>query len=282
VHAKIFSLFSKIFMSIEFFPEASTILQIGELKLRFYGAMYALGAVVGYFLISFFAKKRKISLSKEEILDIVFWGMIGGVIGGRIFSMLVYNFPVFVADPIEIFRVWNGGMSIHGGFLGGALSTIVYLRIKKKPLSEIADIVAPAIALGLVFGRIGNFVNGELPGRITDLPWGMDFGDGEMRHPSQLYSAIKDLFLFLILTFLLLRGYYKKKPGKIFALFLVGYALLRFLIEFFREPDIQIGYLWLGLTLGQWLSFVLLTIGVLLFLFPKFFFAYTEGREKRE
>lgn len=225
--------------------------------------MYALAAVSGYFLTAKIAVLKNTKITKEQISDAIFWAMLGGVLGGRIFYVLVYNFDFFLANPAEIFAVWHGGMSIHGGLLGGALGLFFFARKIKMNLWVLADLFAPAIALGLAFGRMGNFINGELVGRPTDFFFGMDFGDGVSRHPSQLYAVFKDLLLCGILLFLSL---HKKMPtGKLTAIFLLLYGVFRFFVEFFREPDSQIGLLFGLLSMGQVLSVGVFIFGVGLF-----------------
>ncbi len=256
-------------MTIEFFPQPNIILQIGSLSLYFYGAMYALSGISAYFLLKFWVQKKNLNISSDALLDLVFWTLLSGVLGGRIFYMLVYNFPVFIENPFSLFSVWNGGMSIHGGLLGGSLGFILYCLYKKFPLGKLADIAVVAIVLGMAFGRLANFVNGELVGRITDVSWGVDFGDGENRHPSQLYAMGKDILLFIIFSVVLFRYEWKQKSGIIFASFLMMYALFRFCVEFFRAPDPQIGFLIFHLTMGQLLSIALFFIGCIVFLLLK-------------
>lgn len=256
-------------MSIEFFPQPNIILQIGSISLYFYGAMYALSGICAYFLLQFWNTKKKLNIRNEYLLDLVFWTILSGVLGGRIFYMLVYNFPVFIANPLSLFTVWNGGMSIHGGLLGGAIGFILYCLYKKLPIGKLADISIVTLALGMALGRLANFVNGELPGRITDISWGIDFGDGENRHPSQLYAMGKDLFLFFIFSFILWKYEWKKYSGIIFAYFLITYAVFRFCVEFFRAPDAQLGFIFLGLTMGQVLSLLLFLIGIIIVSFLK-------------
>src|SRR6185295_10087191 len=247
---------------ITFFPTPAIIVQIGPIALHTYGAMYALGAICGYFLLQFLARRKKLNIRNELLLDLVFWTFLGGVIGGRIFYVLVYNFSYFLHSPSEIFAVWHGGMSIHGGLLGGALAAIIFIRRKKLPLWSIAGIIAPAVALGMMFGRIGNFANGELFGRPTLLPWGMDFGDGIKRHPAQLYAAAKDLILFCAFLGLNLKTQISGKA--LWSYFLIGYGVLRFGVEFFREPDPQIGLFWGVLSLGQILSIAVIFVGIII------------------
>lgn len=259
-------------MEFAFFPEKHIILQIGQINLYFYGAMYALSALFAYLITPYFAKKRGINISSQTLLDLIFWTLIGGVLGGRIFYALVYNFEKFASSPLEIFFVWQGGMSIHGGLIGGAIAFIVFCKTQKIPLGKMADSITPALALGLALGRLGNFMNEELPGRITDIPWGMDFADGENRHPSQLYAMGKDLILMAIVSYVLVRNFWSAQPGKVFTLFLGLYAIFRFTVEFFRAPDPQIGLYFQLISMGQILSIILLCSAVLLLFFRKKFF----------
>lgn len=254
-------------MPIEFFPQPNIILQIGSIQLYFYGFMYAISAICGYFLLRFWSKKKQIEVSKENILDLVFWTFLGGVVGGRVFYSVVYNFDFFIANPLSIFAVWNGGMSIHGGLLGGAIAFYLFCSRKKLPLGNLADISVVAIALGLALGRLGNFVNGELPGRITDLSIGMDFGDGENRHPSQLYAVAKDLILFFSFSYILWKSDITKNAGSIFSYFLISYGMMRFAVEFFRAPDPQIGFVFSIFSMGQFLSTLVIIIGIISLVF---------------
>ncbi len=253
-------------MVIDFFPSSAVILQIGAVQIRTYGLMYVIAAFASYFLGLYFMRRRNLDMTKEEMMDIVFWGFFGGIVGARIFYGLVYNLPFFLDHPLSIFAVWNGGLSIHGGLIGGALSVLLYIRRKKLPVWEIAVMAAVLIPLGMMLGRIGNFANGELYGRATDVAWGMDFGDGIKRHPSQLYAVAKDLLLFLMILALALRT---KIHGKnLFGILLVSYAILRFFVEFFREPDVQLGFIFSWLTMGQILSFFVLIAGILFLTIP--------------
>lgn len=252
-------------MSIEFFPQPNIILSIGSISIYFYGFMYLLSVIFGYLFILFWVKKRNILISKDSILDLIFYTFLGGVLGGRIFYILFYNLDVFINNPLEIFFVWHGGMSIHGGLFGGAICFYLFCKYKKIDWKIFADIAVPSIAFGMALGRLGNFMNGELFGRVTDLPFGMDFGDGENRHPAQLYAMGKDLFLFIVFSYILWQGYLKEKAGSVIGLFLMSYAVLRFLVEFVREPDLQLGFIYSFLTMGQIFSIVLFFIGFSLF-----------------
>ncbi len=256
-------------MTFEFFPQPNIILQIGSVSLYFYGAMYALSGISAYYFTRYWV--RKISLSgytDEDILDILFWSFFLGVLGGRIGYMLIYNLDNFLVDPFSLFTVWNGGMSIHGGLIGGVLGFYILTRIKNVKFFQIADIATVSVAFGMALGRLGNFVNKELVGRVTDVSWAVDFGDGVMRHPSQLYAMGKDILLFCIFWYVLQKmSVYKWKEGYVFSAFLILYAIFRFCVEFFREPDSQLGFIFLDFSMGQVLSFLLLIVGIGIFTF---------------
>jgi len=198
--------------------------------------------------------------------DLVFYIALGVILGGRIGYILFYGFSSFLDNPLVLFRVWEGGMSFHGGFIGVLLAMVLFARKYQKGFWPTIDFVAPLIAPGILFGRIGNFINGELWGRVTDLPWGMVFrqtGDNLPRHPSQLYEAtLEGLALFLIVWL------FSAKPRPTMAVsgvFALSYGIFRFLVEFVRQPDAQLGYLAFGwVTMGQVLSLPLIVVGVLL------------------
>jgi phosphatidylglycerol:prolipoprotein diacylglycerol transferase len=209
-------------------------------------------------------KQPHSALTPHQVDDMVFYGMIGVIVGGRIGSTLFYHFPEFIGNPLIVFRIWDGGMSFHGGFLGVLLVMWWYAKKQQLAFFTLMDFVAPLVPLGLGAGRMGNFINQELVGRPTDLPWGMIFpvtGDGIPRHPSQLYQAtLEGLVLFLVLWF-----YSAKSPPRmaVSALFLSGYGLFRFAVEFVRTPDAHLGFIALGwLTMGQILSLPMIVIGV--------------------
>ena len=246
-------------MTLEFFPQPNIIAQIGSVTLYFYGAMYALGAIGGIYITEFFAKKRGIKITSDEITNIIFFLMLGGVIGGRIFEILVYNLDFYLVHPADLLAVWKGGMSIHGGLIGGAIGFILACKKQGLKVGEISGIFMPALALGLMWGRLGNFVNGELYGRVTEISWlGMDFhvrGDeeGTLRHPAQLYAMLKDFLIFVIVSYFLLNTKPEKK-GEIFILFLSLYGSFRFFVEFFREFDPVTGVFFGWMSVGQILS----------------------------
>ena len=245
------------------FPQIDPIIfQIGPLAVRWYGLMYLLGFGAAYLLISHLARLRNLSLSKDGVSDLLFYGVLGVVVGGRLGYVLFYNPSQYLSRPLEIFAVWQGGMSFHGGFLGVVIAGLIFCWRQKLPILLMGDIVATSATIGLGLGRIGNFINGELWGRVTEQPWGVVFpGGGPLpRHPSQLYEAVLEgLLLFVILYFLHRR---KATEGVPFFCFFIGYGLFRFLVEFVRQPDAHLGFLWGGATMGQLLSLPMFCFGL--------------------
>ena len=193
--------------------------------------------------------------SRKDVEDILFLGVLGVVLGGRIGYCLFYKPLYYLANPLEVFAVWQGGMSFHGGMLGVIASMVWFAHSRKRPFWQVADFVAPCVPTGLAAGRVGNLINGELPGRLSDpgLPWGMVFrGAGDLpRHPSQVYQfLLEGLLLFALLWWY---GRTQRRTGQVAAAFLFGYGVFRFIAEFFREPDAHLGLLALGMSMGQWL-----------------------------
>lgn len=239
---------------------------LGPLQVRWYGLMYLLGFVCGWVLGRYRAKQPNSGWTAAQVDDLVFYIALGVILGGRIGYVLFYGFSSLLRDPLMLFRIWEGGMSFHGGFLGVLLSMVLFARKYRKAFWVTIDFVAPLIAPGILFGRIGNFINGELWGRVTDLPWGMVFrqtGDGLPRHPSQLYEvALEGVALFIIVWL------FSAKPRPAMAVsgvFALAYGIFRFLVEFVRQPDAQLGYLAFGwLTMGQILSLPLIVVGLIL------------------
>ncbi|MBU3736205.1 MAG: prolipoprotein diacylglyceryl transferase [Methylobacterium sp.] len=238
-------------------------LRLGPLAIHWYGLMYLIG-----FLSLLWLGKRRIrqhpgsGWTERDLDDILFFGALGVILGGRLGYVLFYQPGYFLQHPLEIFAVWQGGMSFHGGFLGVLLAMVLFARKSGKPWLVIMDFVAPLVPVGLGAGRLGNFINGELWGRATDLPWGMVFPqvDRLARHPSQLYEMLLEGFLLFILLW---RYSAKPRPaGTVSALFLIGYGSARFVVEFAREPDAYLGLLPLGMTMGQWLSAPMILAGV--------------------
>lgn len=272
-------------------------IHLGPLAIRWYGLMYLLAFVLAVTVLRLRLRQQQISAqlwTKRDIDDLLFYAVLGVILGGRLGYILFYKADYYFAHPLDMLRVWEGGMSFHGGFLGVAIATTLFARTRKRPWLQVTDYVAPAVPLGIAAGRFGNFINGELWGRVTrpDAPWAMLFPEaaGEdrqwmlthpaeavskglvavyertngllPRHPSQLYEmAMEGVILFLILWF------FSRKPrplGAVSAMFLIGYGVARSLVEFTRQPDDFLGLLALGLSMGQWLSLPMIIVGVLM------------------
>ena len=238
---------------------------LGPLSVRWYGLMYlvAFAAFWGFGLLH--ARRAHTPLQPEDVSDLLFAGAIGGVLGGRLGSALFYHFDYFIADPLMVLRIWEGGMSFHGGLIGVLVAVWLWQRARAVSWLESLDFAAPLVPLGLFTGRIGNFINGELWGTPTSLPWAVVFPHAgpEPRHPSQLYEAtLEGLLLFAILW------WFARTPraaGHVAGLFAVGYSVVRFAVEFVRLPDPQLGYLAFGwLTMGQVLCLPLALVGLVL------------------
>lgn len=240
---------------------------LGPLSVRWYGLMYLLAFVQFIFLGRNRIKARPNFINAEQLDDLLFYGMLGVIIGGRLGQVFFYEPAYFLAHPLEIFAVWKGGMSFHGGFLGVVFGSLLWARKNGLFWLDVSDFIAPLCPLGLAAGRIGNFINGELWGRVTDasLPWAMIFpqsGDMQPRHPSQLYHfGLEGIALFIILWL------YTSKPrprGAASGAFLTGYGCFRFITEFFREPDAGIFGQSYSISMGQWLSIPMVLLGLLL------------------
>ncbi|KAF0836231.1 prolipoprotein diacylglyceryl transferase [Methylovorus glucosotrophus] len=247
----------------EFDPIA---IHIGSFGIHWYGLMYLLGFLSLLWLGKWRIRRNPDSGWKvSDVDDILFYGALGVIIGGRLGYVMFYQPTYFSQHPHEILYLWQGGMSFHGGFLGVLAAMALFARKTGKRWLEIMDFVAPLVPIGLGAGRMGNFINGELWGRATDMPWGMIFPkvDQVVRHPSQLYEfALEGVVLFVILWI------YSSKPrprGTVSALFLIGYGSFRFLAEYTREPDSYLGLLSMGLSMGQWLSAPMVIAGLVMF-----------------
>src|SRR3989344_5403704 len=235
------------------------LLRLGPFEIRYYGLIFVLGFVMAYFILNYLAKKKKLSLNKDDTADFLLYIIIGTVLGARTLYVVVYNLPFYLSNPFEIIAVWHGGLSFHGGLIGAAIAGFYFCKRKKIDFYEIADISVIPLALGLALGRLGNFINGELYGRITDVPWAVKFPDAEgFRHPSQIYESIKNLIIFFALWVIKDKNLPK---GFMFWLFVTMYGSFRFLIEFFREPDPQLGYFFNYFTMGQFLTFAMFLFG---------------------
>ncbi|EKE68286.1 prolipoprotein diacylglyceryl transferase [Gallaecimonas xiamenensis] len=240
------------------------IFHVGPLAVRWYGLMYLIGFFAAMYLANRRADRPNSGWTRQEVSDLLFYGFLGVVVGGRIGYVLFYHFDLFLDNPLYLFRVDQGGMSFHGGLLGVIAAMAYFARKTKRTFLTIGDFVAPLVPIGLGMGRLGNFINGELWGRPTDLPWAMVFPSGGpvARHPSQLYEALLEgLVLFSILW------WFSAKPrarGSISGLFLVLYGCFRSLVEFVREPDPQLGELGGFITMGQLLSLPMILGGIAL------------------
>lgn len=237
------------------------LLSLGPIEIRYYSLAYIFGAIITYYIMRHLIRLKGLSFKKNQLLDLVVYALLGAVIGGRLGYVLFYNLFYYIKSPMEILAVWHGGMSFHGGLLGAALLAYYYCRKNNMEFWKIADLMVIPITLALFLGRIGNFINGELYGRITNVPWAFKFkGVQGFRHPSQLYEAFKNLLMFSVLWNMKNK---KKFDGYLFSLFVIMYGILRFIIEFFREPDAHIGLI-LGLSLGQYLCLAMVLIGIVL------------------
>lgn len=239
-------------------------LRLGPLALRWYGLMYMLGFAAGWTLGRLRAARPDSGWTGREVDDLVAMSMFGLIVGARLGYVLFYDLPVFLADPLSMFAIWRGGMSFHGGLAGICLCLWLFGRRTGRPFLAVADFLVPLCPLGLLAGRMGNFINAELFGRPTDLPWGMVFPGGGIapRHPSQLYEAgLEGVALFALIWLFSSR---KRPLGAVSGLFALLYGCFRFLVEFVRQPDPQLGFVALGwLTMGQILSLPLIALGAL-------------------
>jgi len=252
------------------FPNISPeLIEIGPIKIRWYGIMYALGFLVCGFLIGRQERARNLGLQGAMLQTLILYLAVGLVIGARLGYVILYQYPNFIdylRNPLEIIAVWHGGMSFHGGLVGSLLAGILFCRRYHLPLWEVGDTAIVTAPIGLGLGRLGNFINGELYGRPSTVPWAMVFPTGGPlpRHPSQLYeAALEGILLFVILWKLKNRSY---RPGAMVCFFLAGYGLFRFVVEFFREPDPQIGLFWGIFSMGQALCLAMILAAVILWL----------------
>jgi phosphatidylglycerol---prolipoprotein diacylglyceryl transferase len=247
------------------FPQIDPVIfSLGPLSVRWYGLMYLIAFLLANFLANKAADKPGSGWTRDQVSDLLFYGFLGVVLGGRIGYVLFYQFPLFLQDPLYLFRIWEGGMSFHGGVLGVLTAMAFFAWKTKKNYLRLGDFVVILLPLGLGAGRIGNFINAELWGRTTDVPWAVLFPNAGLlpRHPSQLYEfVLEGLVLFVLLIW-----YRSKQPpaGNVGGLFLLGYGSFRFIVEFFREPDAHLGVLSLGMSMGQWLCLPMIIAGTAL------------------
>jgi phosphatidylglycerol---prolipoprotein diacylglyceryl transferase len=243
---------------------------LGPFSLRWYALAYIAGLIIGWRYCLAVARRPPQVARPQDIDDFLAWATLGVVLGGRIGYVLFYNLAEYLEHPIQILYVWRGGMSFHGGMLGVCLAIVLFCQARNIQLLAFADVIACAVPIGLFFGRIANFINGELWGRVSDVSWAMVFPNdpsGLPRHPSQLYEAfLEGILLFLLLWPLQRFGQARRRPGLLTGVFLMGYACARISAEFFRQPDIQLGFLVGGTTMGQLLSVPLLLAGLWLVL----------------
>ena len=243
---------------------------IGPIKVHWYGLMYLVGFVSAWGLALFRIARYKLDWTKEQVDDLIFYAACGVILGGRLGYMLFYTGGDFFHRPWIFFKLWDGGMSFHGGLVGVILALMYFGKKINKPFWQIADFAAPLVPIGIAAGRLGNFINGELWGRITDVPWAMVYYhvDSNPRHPSQLY----EFFLEGIVLFVITWWYASKEraAGKVSAIFLISYGLLRFIAESFRQPDSQLGFIAFGwLTMGQLLSLPMVIGGLAILVYVK-------------
>lgn len=241
---------------------------LGPFAIRYYALAYIVGLIVGWRYCLWLAKQPPQLVTRLQLDDFLVWATVGVILGGRLGYVLFYKPGDYLNHPLEILRVWTGGMSFHGGCAGVIIALILFSLRRKVPFLALSDIVTAAVPIGLFLGRIANFINGELYGRHSDVPWAMIFPtDFELdklpRHPSQLYEAVLEgVVLFLILFALSSNESIRRRHGLITGVFLAGYAVARIFVEFFREPDTFIGFLSFGTTMGQWLSLPMLIVGL--------------------
>lgn len=246
------------------------LIRIGPIRIRWYGVMYVLGFFASYFLIQKQKRSKDIGLTGHTAQDLIFYLAIGLIAGARLGYIIFYQYNdylLYLKNPLEIFATWHGGMSFHGGFLGAVFAGCVFCRRRGLPFWAVADSVVTTAPLGLGFGRMGNFINGELWGRASDVPWAMIFpGGGPIpRHPSQVYEAVGEGFLLFLLLWELQKR--PRKDGMMVVFFLLFYGAIRFFLEIFREPDVQVGYLFGSLTMGQLLCLTMIAGAMGLYFF---------------
>ena len=243
------------------------ILHIGPLAIRWYSLAYIIGLLFAWRYMLRLAARAPDVASQKDVDDFLVWATLGIVLGGRVGYALFYNLDYYLLNPMSVLHIWKGGMSFHGGFLGVIFAGLIFVKRRGISLLRFADIVACAAPVGIMLGRLANFINGELFGRVSDVPWAMVFprGGSEPRHPSQLYEAVLEgLLLFIVLAVLSKTKFVGERPGALLGIFLLGYSIARVIVEMFRQPDSHIGTLAAGLTMGQWLSLPMFIVGIYL------------------
>ncbi|OAZ14410.1 MULTISPECIES: prolipoprotein diacylglyceryl transferase [Thalassospira] len=248
------------------FPAIDPIaISIGPIAIRWYALAYIAGLLLGWKYVVYYCTKTPNIMSKRDVDDLLFWATLGVILGGRLGYILFYNLDYYLDNPANILKVWQGGMAFHGGFMGVIVAIILFARKRNISILAVLDAAAVATPIGLFFGRIANFINGELYGRTTDVAWGFVFPNGgpEPRHPSQLYeAALEGLILFVVLFILSRKAFVRHRPGILGGTFVAGYGISRIIVEFFRQPDAQLGYLAGGITMGQVLSIPMVLAGI--------------------
>jgi phosphatidylglycerol---prolipoprotein diacylglyceryl transferase len=251
------------------FPRIDPVLvHIGPLAVRWYALAYIVGIIAGWFYARAIIASPRLwggaaPLTVVDFDDFIVWVTLGIILGGRIGYVLFYNFPHFAAHPLEIFELWKGGMSFHGGFAGCLVAVLLFGWRRRIPILSLGDVTTAVAPIGLLLGRLANFINGELWGRTTDVPWAMIFPNAgpDPRHPSQLYEASLEGLVLLLVLGVLVRFGALKRPGLVTGAFMLGYSDARIFCELFREPDAQLGFLWGGLTMGMLLCVPLILAG---------------------
>jgi phosphatidylglycerol:prolipoprotein diacylglycerol transferase len=241
------------------------LIEIGPFAIRWYALAYIAGIIGGWRYLHWLIRRPGWRVTALDLDDLLLWVTLGIVLGGRVGYVLFYRPGHYLAHPLEALAIWQGGMSFHGGMLGVILAIVLFALLRRRPMFELGDLVACAAPIGLFLGRLANFVNGELYGRVSDVPWAMAFpmGGSEPRHPSQLYeAALEGLVLFAVLTWFATRPREPSQAGRLGGIFLVGYGLARTVAELFREPDAHLGFLIGGLTMGQLLSLPMVLFGL--------------------
>jgi len=241
------------------------IISFGPVAIRWYSLAYMAGLILGWRLLRRLVQRPPKLVKLEEVDDFLVWATLGVILGGRLGYVLFYNFTTYINNPLSILAVWQGGMSFHGGLLGVIGATIFFCRRRGIDLWPFADSIACVAPIGLFFGRLANFINGELFGRVSNVSWAMIFprGGPNPRHPSQIYEAVGEGFLlFLVMMLLAQSEVLRRRPGFLTGVFFSGYGIARAGVEFFRQPDSHIGFLSFGLTTGQWLSAPLIGVGL--------------------
>ena len=244
-------------------------IQIFSIEIRWYSLAYIFGILIGWlYCKKILIKDKNISKLFDDLISYL---IIGIILGGRLGYVIFYNLEYFLSNPIEILMIWHGGMSFHGGLLGVLASTIIYAKKHNVNKFIFLDLIAGSAPIGIFLGRIANFLNSELYGRETDILWSVIFTkiDNITRHPSQIYEALLEGVILFFILFFFIKKNYLLKPGLISSLFLIFYSLFRFLVEFFRVPDEQVGFIYLNLTIGQIISLIFLSFGFYLFFIKK-------------